>query len=322
MNNPLPAGEGDDLLGLCRTAIADEAAALARFAEGMGDEFARAVTLLRSASQPVVVSGVGKSGHVARKIASTLSSIGKPALFVHAAEASHGDLGLVAPGSVALILSNSGETPELSDLIHYCDAHGIPIIAITGRAESTLARRARVTISYGSVREVCLIGLAPTTSTTLQIAIGDALAVGLTRLMGTVPDDFRRYHPGGKLGARLMRVEAVMHTGDDLPLVAPDTPMNEVVVEMTRKALGVAIISQDGEIGGIITEGDLRRNLEGLWQARARDVGTLDPVGVGPDMLVHEAMDLMTARGITSLVVAEDGRLKGLVHIHDCLRLL
>ncbi len=313
----------DDLDALCRTAIADEAEALRRFADAAGPELAAAARLMQGARQPLVVSGVGKSGHVARKIASTLSSIGKPALFVHAAEASHGDLGLVAPGTVALILSNSGETPELSDLIHYCGAHAIPIVALTGRAESTLARRAEVTICYGAVREVCLIGLAPTTSTTLQMAIGDALAVGLTRLMGTVPDDFRRYHPGGKLGARLMQVAAVMHTGADLPIVAPDAPMNEVVVEMTRKALGLAIISEAGEIGGIITEGDLRRNLDQLWEARARDVGTLNPVAVAPDMLVHEAMDLMTERGITSLIVQDaPGRLAGLVHIHDCLRLL
>ncbi|MBM9593606.1 KpsF/GutQ family sugar-phosphate isomerase [Rhodobacteraceae bacterium MCCB 386] len=312
----------DDLVALCRAAVEGEAAALTAYAAEMGPEVAEALALLSAATAPVVVSGVGKSGHVARKIASTFSSIGKPALFVHAAEASHGDLGLIAPGSVVLILSNSGETPELSDLMHYCEAHDVPTVALTARPDSTLGRKARVTLAYGPVTEVCLIGLAPTTSTTLQMAVGDALAVGLTRIMGTVPDDFRRYHPGGKLGARLTRVAAVMHTGDGLPLVAPDTPMAEVVVEMSRKSLGVAILSEAGEVGGIITEGDLRRNLDRLWDARARDVATPRPVTVGPDMLVHEAVDLMTARAITSLIVAEDGRLAGLVHVHDCLRLL
>ena len=316
------SSDAHDLIELCRTAIRGEAAALTRFADAMGAEIADAVALLGASEAPIVVAGVGKSGHVARKIASTFSSIGKPALFLHAAEASHGDLGLVARGTVALILSNSGETPELSDLMHYCEAHGIPTVAITARAESTLGRSSRVAVAYGPVEEVCLIGLAPTTSTTLQMAIGDALAVGLTRLLGTVPDDFRRYHPGGKLGARLARVSTVMHTGSGLPLVAPDDPMTEVVVEMSKKSLGVAIVSADGDIGGIITEGDLRRHLDRLFDARARDVATPRPVTIPPDMLIHQAVELMNARAITSLVVEEAGRLAGIVHIHDCLRLL
>lgn len=311
-----------DLLDLCRDAIRGEAEALSAFAEAAGPELADAVRLLGSATAPIVVSGVGKSGHVARKVASTFSSIGCPALFLHAAEASHGDLGLVARGAVALILSNSGETPELSDLLHYCEAHGIPSVAITAAADSTLGRQAHVTIAYGPVREVCLIGLAPTTSTTLQMAIGDALAVGLTRLLGTLPEDFRRYHPGGKLGARLARISSIMHIGDALPVVAPGAPMNEVVFEMSRKSLGVAIVSTGGDIGGIITEGDLRRNLDRLWTLRAGDVATPHPVTVPPDMLVHDAVELMNARAITSLIVAEADRLTGLVHIHDCLRLL
>lgn len=311
-----------DLVERCRTAVRGEADALMRFADAMGEEMPQALELLGAATAPIVVAGIGKSGHVARKIASTFSSIGRPALFLHPAEASHGDLGLVARGSAALILSNSGETPELSDLMHYCEAHDIPTVAITARADSTLGRRARVTIAYGPVTEVCLIGLAPTTSTTLQIAIGDALAVGLTHLLGTMPDDFRRYHPGGKLGARLATVEAVMHVGEALPIVSPDAPMNEVVVEMTRKALGVAIVSAGGDVGGIITEGDLRRHIDRLWGLNARDVATPRPVTVPPDILVHDAVELMNGRAITSLIVEDGGRLAGLVHIHDCLRLL
>ena len=320
MKDQLP--DTRDLVELCRHAVRGEADALTRFADGLGDEVAEAVRLLGAATAPIIVAGVGKSGHVARKIASTFSSIGRPALFLHAAEASHGDLGLVARDTVALVLSNSGETPELSDLMFFCEAHDIPTVAITGPADSTLGRRARVTIAYGTVQEVCLIGLAPTTSTTLQMAIGDALAVGLTRLLGTMPDDFRRYHPGGKLGARLARVSTVMHVGEGLPVIGPDAPMNEVVFEMTRKSLGVAIVSTDGEIGGIITEGDLRRHLDRLWGLRAGDVATARPVTVPPDMLVFEAVELMNARSITSLVVEDAGRLAGLVHIHDCLRML
>lgn len=313
----------DTLVELCRAALRGEAEALSRFADGVGDEMSRAVRLLGGARAPIVVAGVGKSGHVARKIASTLSSIGRPALFLHAAEASHGDLGLVARDTVALILSNSGETTELSDLLFYCGEHRIPTIAITGNAGSTLGRSADVTIAYGPVEEVCLIGLAPTTTTTLQIAIGDALAVGLTRLLGTMPEDFRRYHPGGKLGSRLSTVATVMHTGDALPVVTPETPMNEVVIEMTRKSLGVAIVSSAGRVDGIITEGDLRRHLDQLWTLRAKDVATENPICAAPDMLIHDAVELMTGRAITSVVVADGARkLLGLVHVHDCLRLL
>ena len=311
-----------DLIERCRTAIHGEAGALLRFADGMGVEMTAALDLLGAATAPVAVAGIGKSGHVARKIASTFSSIGCPALFLHAAEASHGDLGLVSRGTVALVLSNSGETPELSDLMHYCEAHGVPTVAVTARADSTLGRRASATIAYGQVEEVCLIGLAPTTSTILQMAIGDALAVGLTHLLGTMPDDFRRYHPGGKLGSRLSRVSSVMHVGEALPVVPPDAPMNEVVVEMTRKALGVALLSTDGDIGGIISEGDLRRHLDRLWDLRARDVATPRPVCIAPDTLVYDAVELMNARAITSLVVEQGGQLAGLVHIHDCLKLL
>lgn len=312
----------EELLALCREAVSAEGRALLAAADGLGAEMVAALGVLHRASDPLVVSGIGKSGHVARKIASTFSSIGKPALYVHAAEASHGDLGLVGPRSAVLILSNSGETPELSDLIGYCQGHEVPVVALTASAESTLGRAAVVALAYGAVTEVCLIGLAPTTSTTVQMALGDALAVGLTRMMGTVPDDFRRYHPGGRLGARIARVERIMHTGEALPVVPPDMPMAEVVVEISRKALGVAIISSDGErIEGIVTDGDMRRSVDRLWESRASDIGSRQPVTIGPETLVADALALMTARGITSCIVAREGRLAGLVHVHDCLRL-
>ncbi|MEM9475044.1 MAG: KpsF/GutQ family sugar-phosphate isomerase [Pseudomonadota bacterium] len=311
------------LEAVCDRALLDEAAAITGFAEAMTPDVARAARMIHRSAAPLIVSGIGKSGHIANKIASTFRSIGKSATFLHAGEASHGDLGLIAEGSVVLILSNSGETTELSDLIHYCRVHGHPIIALTATRENTLARAAEIVIAYGRVTEVCPNGLAPTTSTTLQLAIGDALAVGVTHLLGTAPDDFRRYHPGGKLGTMLLTVRELMHTGDALPYVSPDAAMSETVAVMAEKALGVALVREDGEVTGIITDGDMRRHAENLWTARAGDIATANPVFVEADALAAEAVRLMTStgNGITSCVVREaDGRFAGFLHIHDCLR--
>ena len=313
---PYPAIEA-----IYRDALLCEASAITDYATTVGPEVSAALDLIHSSRGPLIVAGIGKSGHIARKIASTFRSIGKPAIFLHAAEASHGDLGLVHPDSVVLILSNSGETSELSDLIHYCDAHNIPTIALTSAADSTLARSATVALVYGPTKEVCPNGLAPTTSTTLSLAIGDALAVGVTRLLGTLPEDFRRYHPGGKLGARLVRAADLMHRGDALPTVTPDAPMAEVVIEMSAKALGVAIIVDGGVAKGIVTDGDMRRKIDTLWQSTASQIGTSRPIAIGADTLATEAVEVMTLHGITScLIEDEDGQLVGLLHIHDCLR--
>ena len=313
-------GQGD-LVTICSRAIRQEAEALIVFAEGLGDNFTAALEILHSSAPPLIVAGIGKSGHVARKIASTFSSIGKPSIFVHAAEASHGDLGVIQPDCAVLILSNSGETSELSDLIHYCKAHGIKTVALTANGNSTLANNATATIAYGNVQEVCPNGLAPTTSTTLSLAIGDALAVGLTHMLGTAPEDFRRYHPGGKLGARLLRVSDLMHDGDALPVVTPDAPMAEAVVTMSEKSFGVAIVVDQGQLYGIITDGDMRRNASRLWHCNAGDIATRNPVLVQEDILAGDAVKLMTARGITACLVNDgDGGLVGLLHIHDCLR--
>lgn len=307
--------------GIYRDALLCEASAITDYAATIGSEVGAALDLIHGSRGPLIVAGIGKSGHIARKIASTFRSIGKPAIFLHAAEASHGDLGLVHSDSVVLILSNSGETSELSDLIHYCDAHDIPTIALTSSADSTLARSASVALVYGPAKEVCPNGLAPTTSTTLSLAIGDALAVGMTRLLGTLPEDFRRYHPGGKLGARLVRAADLMHRGNALPVVAPNAPMAEVVIEMSAKALGVAIIVDGGIATGIITDGDMRRKIDSLWQSTAKDIGTSRPVVISADTLATEAVELMTLHGITScLIEDENGQLAGLLHIHDCLR--
>lgn len=300
--------------------LREEAAAVAAFAD-RADACAEAALLVHATVGPLVVAGIGKSGHIGRKIASTFRSLGKPAVFVHAAEASHGDLGLLQPGCAALVLSNSGETTELSDVLHHCRAHDIPVIGVTGRDQSALARASRVAIVYGAVREACRNQLAPTTSTTLMLAIGDALAVAVSELMGAAPEDFRRFHPGGRLGARLLTVGQVMRTGDALPLVDPEASMSDVVVAMSEKALGVALLSGGGEIGGIITDGDLRRNAARLWQVRPADIATRNPVRIEPGMLVIDAMDLMSRRKITACIVEKpEGRIAGILHIHDCLR--
>lgn len=310
-----------ELLELCRDALREEANALTTYAGSMGADFLRALQLLKDARDPVVVAGIGKSGHVGRKIAATFLSIGRSAVFLHAAEASHGDLGLVGRHSVVLLLSNSGETSELSDLITYCEAYDIPMIGITRSPDSTLGRRSTVTLAYGDVREVCPNGLAPTTSTTLMIGIGDALAVGLTYALGTTPADFRRFHPGGKLGARLLRARDLMHVGDELPIVPPDMPMQEVVITMSEKGFGVALVVADDVVQGIITDGDMRRNIHRLWRATAADIILGKPVAITPDTLAAEALADMSARRITCLVVEnEEGRLEGLLRLHECVR--
>lgn len=309
------------LLEVCRKAIKAEGRAVCDFAEQIDDDFSKAVELMAGANGHVVVAGIGKSGHIARKIASTLRSIGKPAVFLHASEASHGDLGLVGSDSTCLVFSNSGETSELSDLIFYCEAHGIPIVAVTASKDSTLGKCARYTIAYGKVEEVCPNGLAPTTSTTLSLAIGDGLAVGIADFLGATSEDFRRYHPGGKLGAKLLRVRDLMHFGDALPLVGLDTPMNEVVIKMSEKGFGIAIVTSGEGISGVITDGDMRRRAGELWTSSARDMILGKPLTISADSYAFEALELMTAKSVTCLVV-ENGThdSPGIIHIHDCLR--
>ena len=310
-----------DIQAAARAALEAEGRALLDFAARTDGALTDAVRAIDAAAGPLIVAGIGKSGHIARKIASTFSSLGRPAIFLHAAEASHGDLGLVQPGSVVLVLSHSGETTELSDLLAYCGHHGIGIIALTSRAHSTLARAARIAITYGPVVEVCPNGLAPTTSTTLALAIGDALAVGVAALRGTAAEDFRRYHPGGKLGARLLKVSDLMLAGAGAPTVAPDAPMEEVVVVMTAKTLGAAILVEGGRPVGIITDGDLRRHAGRILAACARDIATPGPVCVAPDMRAADAVALMTKRGISVCpVTGPDGALVGALGLHECLR--
>ena len=311
-----------DFLATARRVIRREAEALAMLGDHLGESFGQAVEMILNAQGRVIVSGMGKSGHVGRKIAATLASTGTPAQFVHPAEASHGDLGMVMRGGVALVLSNSGETPELADIVAHTRRFGIPLIAVAGRAESTLMRQADVGILLPDAPEACETGVVPTTSTTMTLALGDALAVALMEHRQFTPDQFRVFHPGGKLGARLLKVRDLMH--QDLPLVPQGTPMGEVLLVMSAKGFGVVgVTSPHGDLVGIITDGDLRRHLAGLLEHVAGEVMTANPRSIGPDVLAEKAVALMNDKKITSLFVVDpegSGNAVGLIHIHDCLR--
>jgi arabinose-5-phosphate isomerase len=298
-----------------------EGQALLDFARAVPADFARAVDLLFAAEGRVILSGVGKSGHVARKVAATLSSTGTPATFVHAVEASHGDLGTVTPDDVVVVLSNSGETAELGDLVAFTRRFAIPLVAVTRRAGSTLAAAADLVLTLPDAPEACAIGLAPTTSTTLAMALGDALAVALMERRGFRADRFGDFHPGGRLGARLARVDQLMRGAEALPLVAPGAPMAETLIVMTGAGFGIAGVVEDGQLAGVITDGDLRRNIAGLLDRQAGEVATHRPLTAPPDMLAAEAVALMNARKVTQLFVVDaENRPVGILHIHDCLK--
>ena len=315
-------GAAPEELAAARRVLATESQALAALAASLGDVFLKALEIMAAAKGRIVVTGMGKSGHIARKIAATLSSTGTPALFVHPAEASHGDLGMIAPGDVVFALSNSGETSELADLIAYAKRFAIPLIAVTGQAGSTLAANADAALVYPAAPEACPMGLAPTTSTTVMLGLGDAIAVALLERKGFSSDDFQILHPGGKLGRRLLKVADIMHAGDEVPLAQPGTPMREAILTMTAKRFGCLGVG-DGErrlLGGI-TDGDLRRHIDGDVLGRtAGDTMTRGAKTVSPGMTASEALGIMNAMSITNLFVVEDGRPVGILHIHDCLR--
>jgi arabinose-5-phosphate isomerase len=289
--------------------------------DGLGRPFRQAVAMILAAKGRTVVTGMGKSGHVGRKLAATLASTGTPALFVHPAEASHGDLGMITADEVIVALSWSGETVELKNLIDYSRRFRIPLIAITADATSTLGRAADVVLELPAAREACPHNLAPTTSALMQLALGDALSIALLESRGFTPRDFRVFHPGGKLGAALKFVRQIMHGGDQLPLVRLGAHMNDAIVEMSAKGFGcVGIIDHDGMITGIITDGDLRRHMgPRLLEATVDEVMTKRPKSVRPDQLVSEVLELLNTSKITALFVVENGRPVGLVHMHDLL---
>jgi len=290
--------------------------------DGLGQSFAAAIRLIQAARGRVVVTGMGKSGHVGRKIAATLASTGTPALFVHPAEASHGDLGMITPDEVIMALSWSGETVELKNLIDYSRRFRIPLIGITSDAGSTLGRAADVAIALPHAREACPHNLAPTTSSLIQLALGDALAIALLESRGFTPLDFRTLHPGGRLGAALQFVRGLMHGGESLPLKAEGTRMSEAIVEMSSKGFGcVGIVDRQGSLVGIVTDGDLRRHMgPALLEAPVETIMTRRPITVRPDQLASEVLELLNSSKITALFVVEAGRPVGIVHLHDLLR--
>jgi arabinose-5-phosphate isomerase len=293
----------------------------ARLAGPMKARFERAVDLLYQCSARVVVTGMGKSGIIAQKIAATLSSTGTPSLFMHPAEALHGDLGMVASGDVVIALSSSGETEELLKLLAKIKRVGDALISLTCDVNSTLAQASDVALDCSVPREGCNLGLAPTASTTAMLALGDALAVALSERRGFKEEDFAELHPGGKLGKKLMRVSDLMHRGDALPRVTPETSMHEVIYEMSRKKLGMTTVSENGKLLGVISDGDLRRLLErrgkDAMDLKAGECMTLNPVTVDASTFAMTALNLMEERKITSLVVVDDSRLLGVVHLHD-----
>lgn len=319
---PQPAQAEVDLAA-ARRVLSMEADGLKALAAAIDERFAMACDILAGVRGRVIVTGMGKSGHVARKIAATMASTGTPAQYVHPAEASHGDLGMIRQEDAVLAMSNSGETAELGDLLEYTRRFDIPLIAITSNPASTLGRVADVCLALPQVPEATSSVLAPTTSTTMNLALGDALAVALLERRGFSSDDFRTFHPGGKLGRRLLKVADLMHGAGELPLGRRTDRMSEIVLSMTEKRFGVIGIvdDADGNLVGVITDGDLRRHMSArLLELTAEDVMTRKPISTQADALAAEVLGVMNARRISSLFVLEDGHPVGIVHIHDLLR--
>ncbi len=305
-----------------RLAITQESEALSHLAASLDENFTRAVELLSERNSRVIVSGIGKSGHIARKIAATFASVGQPAFFVHPAEASHGDLGMITPDDRLLLLSHSGETAELKPILDYSKRFHIPLVAITAKENSNLASVADVALCYPSVPEACPMGLAPTTSTTMMLGLGDALAIGTLHIRSFSPTDFRTFHPGGNLGKQLSRVRDFMHTDDRLPLVPAGTLMQECLIKMSYFGFGcVAVINTDGQMAGVITDGDLRRHMHsGLLNDPVELVMNPTPTMISADILMAEALAIMQEKTITSLFISINNKPIGILHIHDCLR--
>ena len=304
--------------------IDKEIEALRMMEDQLDDSLCKALDVMQKTTGRVIITGMGKSGHIGSKIAATLASTGTPSFFVHPGEASHGDLGMLTASDSVVAISNSGETKELSDIIIYCKRYGIPLIAITKNPDSALGRAGDVLLKLPDDGEACPLGLAPTSSTTATLVLGDILAVCMLERKGFSKTDFRQRHPGGKLGAFLQKVSDLMHTGDDMPLVGEEASMQDALLTMTSKMLGcVGIINKQGELLGIITDGDLRRCMSPqVLTEKAVDVMTSNPKTIAPDVLAAEALNTMnnTGKGITQLFVVNNGKPVGIIHIHDCLR--
>lgn len=290
---------------------------------GLGTPFRETVERIRSISGRVIVTGVGKSGHIASKIAATLASTGTPAYFVHPVEANHGDLGMIARDDAIVALSWSGESRELGGIIEYSRRFQIPLVALTSGAQSSLAKGADIVLTLPKSAEACPHGLAPTTSTIIQLAMGDALAVALLESRGFTASDFRDFHPGGKLGANLTSIEDIMHTGERIPLIQNTSDMREAIVMISQKGFGcVGVIDDSGRLAGIVTDGDLRRHIQkDLLAMSVEEVMTVDPITVAPDTLAAGALNTINQLSITALMVLKDEKPVGIVHLHDLLRI-
>ncbi len=320
-NRGWPVTEPTDHTASAARVLRTEGEALMALAAHLPADFAAAVEAILAIPGRVILGGIGKSGHVARKIAATLASTGTPAFFVHPAEASHGDLGMVMPGDLCVLLSNSGETAELRDMVAHCARFGIPLAGMSRNDDSALMRAADYRLTIPDLPEACAIGMAPTTSTTLMMGLGDALAVALMEARRFRAEEFRAFHPGGKLGAQLAPVRQVMHA-DHLPLVAEDAPMADVILTMTAGGFGIAaVVDGAGNLSGVVSDGDLRRHMAGLMDRRAGEICSRSPVTATPDMLAAEALAILNRSKITVLVVCEGARPVGMLHLHDLLRL-
>ena len=311
----------DDISGIAVRVISIEADALHQMAGDLPKDFADVVEAILQIKGRVIVSGVGKSGHIGNKIAATLASTGTPASFVHATEASHGDLGMVTAADFCLLISNSGETSELRDIVAHTRRFGIPMAAISSKPDSTLMQAADYKLMLTGAPEACSIGLAPTTSTTLTLALGDALAVALMERRDFQAEDFRVFHPAGKLGVQIATVAQLMHRGDALPIVDYQTKMQDTLISMTSKGFGIAFVIKEDTLMGVITDGDLRRHMDRLMSATAGEVAGQNPATVTPEMFAAEALNIMNLKKISVLSVVDDqNRPVGILHIHDLLR--
>jgi len=311
----------DDIKAIAARVISIEADALHQMAGDLPSDFAGAVEAILQTKGRVIVSGVGKSGHIGNKIAATLASTGSPASFVHATEASHGDLGMVTAVDFCLLISNSGETSELRDFVAHTRRFGIPMAAISSKADSTLMQAADYKLTLTQAPEACAIGMAPTTSTTLTLALGDALAVALMERRDFQPEDFKVFHPGGKLGAQIATVAQLMRPLEELAVIEPGTPMKELILRMTETGYGLAVLlAEDRSVVGVITDGDLRRNAENLFEQDPRSIASPSPITVSARDLIGEAMNKMETNKVYSILVLEDQKPIGLLRMHDLLR--
>ena len=281
---------------------------------------AKAARLIATSTRPLLTSGIGKSGHIAAKSASTFRSLGKEAHFIHPAEASHGDLGAFGQGAILLAFSNSGETSELSDIINFCKMRDNPIIAITANEESSLGQAAEIVIAYGEIEEADRNKLAPTTSTTLSLVIADAIALEFAEQINFQSTDFAHFHPRGRLGAQLKTARDLMHFGKNAPTLPHDCDMKTLLLTMSEKKLGVAVLLNQGKVVGLITDGDLRRNIDQLWNIAPIEIATRNPLTIEQNVPIGEAIEIMTKQSITQLIVQDAGAFMGILHLHDCMR--